>query len=697
MPGKTFGRLFVENGRYVIDADPHVMARVRALFESSQVYVGGGRHTHKPVTLARTLAGSRDLLWFCERYPLTMEPEVMETITKAANEYDAICNAVATADQDKTYRASPNALRLAVDLRDYQIQFNNYVKNVGGRTLCADKMGLGKTIQAISLLAEPEARPALVVVPTHLCAQWEKELKRVLPDAKTHIIRGYKNYDLPAADVYVTSYPRLQPWQDTLIREELPLRTLILDEVQELRRVDTGKRDTARVLSSRAAVVAGLSGTPIYNYGSEIWSVIDAIAPDRLGRESDFLAEWCYDKKVREPTVLHSFLKSQGLMLRRTPEDVGLQYGECSKHVYTLDADLDKLKEIENVAKMLALTVCSGHIGRDEGQASKDFDWKLRHATGVAKARPAAEFVKLLLDEKEKVILAGWHHDVYDIWLKELAAFNPVEYTGRALPGQKDDAYKRFIEDDSCRVLLLSLRSGAGIDGFQHVCNTIVVGELDWSPHVMDQLQYRVNRPGQQKHVQMFFLTVNDGADPFMTKVLNVKRSQHDGVVEGSEAEATILDGGASFDRGRVREMAAAYLQSIGEAVPEPVKEDGLLGEVLGALRRVRVPISTEDEMQRALWGVLPKMLAPDVQLEREVRYGKRGRLDFLAVRDQERVAIECKIDSTGRADVYRQVRKYAQEAQISSLALFAPWTGIPSFVVDGTPVVVVDYSVAAL
>jgi hypothetical protein len=210
----------------------------------------------------------------------------------------------------------------------------------------------------------------------------------------------------------------------------------------------------------------------------------------------------------------------------------------------------------------------------------------------------------------------------------------------------------------------------------------------------MDQNIARLSRDGQTGHVQAFFLTVNDGADPFMINVLNLKRSQHDGLIEGKEGEALVLQTG--FDKDRVREMAAAYLRSIGEEVPVPIAETGLLAEVAAALRRIRVPTTTEAEMQAALAGVLPGLL-PTANVAKEVKVGTRSRLDFLVSRGEERVAIECKVSHTKRAEVYRQVRRYAEEAQITSLVLFAPWSGVPSFLIDKTPVIVVDPAIAGI
>jgi SNF2 family DNA or RNA helicase len=690
--GQVFKTEFNGNDRLVVDAEPYVMAKIRKIFDNANTFYNQGKYTHKPIIFPINLSACRDIVWIMERYKLEVSEDLLSELTGKAKKFDDLINFVSKADQDGEYKVSPNALPLALPLREHQVKFNNMFKQVKFMLL-ADKMGLGKTPSGISTLQEPEARPALIVVPPTLCSQWDREVKRFLPGVTTHVIRGFKNYDLPVTDVLITSYNRLAPWQDVLISQERVFKTVIFDEIQELRHTGTGKRETSKQIALRSSNVLGMSGTPIYNYGEEIWSVMDVIKDECLGSLDDFKSEWCdWGGRVREPMVLNSFMKKQGLMLRRTPEDCGMQFGEASKHVYTIDADIEKLKEVQNVAKLLALSVLSGNVGEDS-EASREFDWKLRHATGVAKARPVAEFVKMLLEEKDKIVLVGWHRDVYDIWQNEFKAYKTVMYTGSETTKEKDQAVKDFIEGDA-RIFMISLRSGAGLDGLQRVCDTVVFGELDWSPHVMDQVLARVDRDGQTKHVQGYYLTIPDGADPFMIQVLGTKRSQHDGLVEGKQADGVLLDSGTS--KNRVREMAAAYLKSIGEEVPEPIPETGLLGELTAMVRNFKIPINTEEEMQDAMFKLLNENVK-NAKVEREYKVTSRSRLDFLVSNDTERIAIECKIDNTQRAEVYRQVRRYVEEGKISSLLLVAPWYGIPSFKVDGTPVIVIDTNVNSI
>lgn len=195
-------------------------------------------------------------------------------------------------------------------------------------------------------------------------------------------------------------------------------------------------------------------------------------------------------------------------------------------------------------------------------QAAGEFDRLLRQATGVAKAPYVAEFVRLLLESGQKVLLFGWHREVYSIWQEKLAAYNPVMYTGSESPNQKQAAKEAFIAGDS-QVMLISLRSGAGIDGLQHVCSTAVFGELDWSPGVHEQCIGRVHRDGQTEPVMAYFLLSDSGSDPIVSDVLGVKREQIEGVRSPGEHLVERLDVGEN----QLRALAQQFLQQQGAAL----------------------------------------------------------------------------------------------------------------------------------
>jgi SNF2 family DNA or RNA helicase len=165
-----------------------------------------------------------------------------------------------------------------------------------------------------------------------------------------------------------------------------------------------------------------------------------------------------------------------------------------------------------------------------------------------------AQYVRILLENDEPVVLAGWHRDVYNIWLSELAEFNPVMYTGSETGPQKEKAKAAFVNGET-NLFIISLRSGAGLDGLQKRCKTIVIGELDWSPKVHDQLIGRVDRDGQPEQVTAIFLVSDCGSDPVIINLLGLKASQSHGIVDPLTMPAEQYS-----DESRMKVLAQNYL-----------------------------------------------------------------------------------------------------------------------------------------
>lgn len=225
---------------------------------------------------------------------------------------------------------------------------------------------------------------------------------------------------------------------------------------------------------------------------------------------------------------------------------------------------------VPSSAEVLTKQVVQAHNEQYRGQkmqAAGEFDAMLRQATGIAKAGYVVEFMRMLLDSGERVVLYGWHRAVYDIWLEGLREFNPVLYTGTESPNQKEAAKAAFLSGAS-QLLIVSLRSGAGLDGLQEVCHTVVFGELDWSPSVHEQCIGRVDRDGQDTPCDAYFLMSDHGADPIMAEVLGIKRDQIEGV---TNAERQALVERVDTGENNIRRLAQQFLAKRGEAVAEAV------------------------------------------------------------------------------------------------------------------------------
>jgi superfamily II DNA or RNA helicase len=526
----TYGTLTWSNGTWELDVVPYVSMRVKRIFP--RVWQAGT----PTIWVKDTPEVARDLEWLLERHPLVVDDETMERLRDRAQQHrdiDRIRVEILSGGGKLDLKEPARAAR------SYQLQAADLCLSTGN-LLLADDLGLGKTFSGLLLLRDPEALPALVVAPTHLTRQWLRELEATLPWLDGHIIKTTMTYDV-AADVLITSYAKLQGWADDLAGV---VRTVIFDEVHELRRPGTLKHDAARRVAGAAHWRLGMSATPVANYGDEIHTVFEVLAPDALGSRPEFLREWGGKEinghaKLDDPKGLGSWLRDSGLLLRRTRKDVGREILEPIKVVHEVDTDSEALDAVQGDIRALAELIRSSADKTERFKAAGEIDWKLRQATGIDKAPFVAEFVRLLLesseDPAERLVLWGWHRIVYDIWRDKLADFNPAMYTGSESPTQKEKALKAFTDGDS-RVLIMSLRSGAGVDGLQHVCSLGVFGELDWSPAIHDQCIGRLARDGQEAAVAAYFLVSDQGSDPVVSEVLELKRQQSEAIRDPDQA-----------------------------------------------------------------------------------------------------------------------------------------------------------------
>jgi SNF2 family DNA or RNA helicase len=474
-------------------------------------------------------------------------------------------------------RRPPPRVELAVPAREYQL-FAAEALAIRQGLLLADDVGLGKTVSAICGMLHADRLPAIVVCPTHMPRQWEAYLHRFAPDLKVHVVRKGAPYPLTRQprqrtldlwpdrlpDVIVLNYHKLRGWAETLA--ELA-RFVVFDECQALRSPGTAIHAAARLIATRAAARLGLSATPIYNYGTEFFHVVDVLVPGALGEYDEFVREWCGEEgRLKDSKQFGGYLRREGIMLRRTREDVGRELPALTKMAHEIEADTDVLEKLQGDAVQLARVILAQNerYRGEKMQAAGEFDALMRQATGVAKAPYVAEFVRILVEGGERVVLFGWHREVYNIWLERLADLNPVMYTGTESTAQKDAAKAAFIEGDA-RVLIMSLRSGAGVDGLQHACSTAVFGELDWSPGVHEQCIGRVHRDGQEKPVMSYYLISTEGSDPIVSDVLGIKREQIEGVRNPSIGMAERIETGENH----IRRLAAEFLAARG-AAPEP-------------------------------------------------------------------------------------------------------------------------------
>lgn len=406
----------------------------------------------------------------------------------------------------------------------------------------------------------------LVVTLTHLTRQWKSEFERFAPSLRVHVAKKGKPYALdisrgkpcPPPDVIVMNYQKLTGWADTLAGL---IRGIVFDEAQELRHTGSLKYTAARHIADGAVVRCMTTATPIFNYGGEIHNLLTILAPSEVGTRAEFIREWCTvgggDNKViiKDPKAFGEWMRDEGLMIRRTRADVKRELPPLTVIPHFIEADLEEIDKIAGGAVDLAKIILdAGGRGFDKMRAAEELDWRLRQATGLSKAPYVAEFVRILCESGEKVLLFTWHHAVNAILMERLTDLQPVLYTGEESATQKEASFAAFTKGDA-KVLVMSLRAGAGLDGIQASCRTVVFGELDWSPAVHHQCMGRPHRDGQTDPVAAYFLISEGGSDPVIADVLGIKKRQLEGLID---QKADVV--GNQIDPGRIKRLAEAFL-----------------------------------------------------------------------------------------------------------------------------------------
>jgi len=370
----------------------------------------------------------------------------------------------------------------------------------------------------------PVGPPYMIVVPPHLRLQWSREINKFLGSNSIHLIKGLKPYPLPRADFYIIHYLLLRGWKTAL--RDYDFNACIFDEIQELRRSESEKYSAASILSTDISNVIGLSGTPFYNFGGEMWNILNIIEFKCLGDYGSFSREWCYGymgAQIEDPKLFGEFLRGEGLFIRRTKEDVMSELPPKYRIVQAIDVDNEKYDELIQPVIKMACEIPELKEAFKRGTQTWHAIDQTRRITGLAKAKHVASFTKTLLEAEQPTVLYAHHHDVMDILTDELRKYNPVMISGRQNTTQKDLSQKIFMDGDT-DLIIISLRSGLGLNLQRGKC--VVFGELDWSPAVHSQAEDRCHRMGLKNMVLCYYLICNEGTDQAILDTLGVKTSQ---------------------------------------------------------------------------------------------------------------------------------------------------------------------------
>ncbi len=442
---------------------------------------------------------------------------------------------------------------LDADLRPYQVEGYQWLKMMdefGFGGILADDMGLGKTIQALTYIAstleQDDSKPILVICPSSVLYNWQKESKQFIPSVETILITGTKEERETAiteatdkkVPLWITSYPVLL--RDKDMYDKLNFRTIILDEAQIVK--NNTAKTTRAVRELKANNKIALSGTPLENQLGELYSIFSIVVPGLFTSQKRFkqLEIEQINRKIR-PFVLRRLKRD---VLKDLPDKVEtVEYIELSKEQKELYVSQLRLLRNEtnemieqgslesNRIKILAGLTRLRQICCDprlidptyEGESTK-LD-RLMEYLDTARENGKrvvlfSQFTKMLELIQQRLREQGRDYFYLD---GSTPNIDRLELTTRYNEGEKD-------------LFLISLRAGGtglNLTGG----DTVILYDSWWNPAVESQATDRVHRYGQKKKVQVIRMICTGTIEERINELQEQKRELIDQVItEGKQA-----------------------------------------------------------------------------------------------------------------------------------------------------------------
>ncbi|WP_280770246.1 SNF2 helicase associated domain-containing protein [Salipaludibacillus daqingensis] len=441
-------------------------------------------------------------------------------------------------------------------LRDYQkrgFQWLMSLSYYGFGGILADDMGLGKTLQTITYLIaskmnHPEQGPALIICPSSVVYNWQKEMERFAPNLSTAVIAGPSSERKEAmeeaekSDVWITSYP--------LIRRDIPhyqnrtFSTMVLDEAQYVKNEGTLTAKAVKMISSTRSFA--LSGTPIENSLEELYSIFSLVQPGMFKNKQVY-------KNMEEQKIAK---RVKPFVLRRMKQDVLTELPDKIESVeYTPLTDkqkavyLGQLQLLQNEAttaiqtdtlqqnriKILAGITRLRQICCHPGMFMKEYDG------GSGKLERLMEYLEEARDAGKRIVLFSQFTQMLSIMKERLHEGGwDYHYLDGSTPGKERLALSEKFNAGEKNLFLVSLKAGGtglNLTGG----DTVILFDSWWNPAVEEQAADRVYRFGQKRVVQVTKMITTGTIEEKIHKLQEKKRDLLDRVIQPGETMISSL------------------------------------------------------------------------------------------------------------------------------------------------------------
>jgi non-specific serine/threonine protein kinase len=475
--------------------------------------------------------------------------------------------------------ADPPGLR--AQLRHYQqtgVSWLNFVTRLGLGACLADDMGLGKTVQVIGLLlhrksrreSDPtaEARPSLLVVPASLLANWRAELERFAPSLSFLIAHPSENtggkrqieeQDTDGLDLLITTYGMLSRCE--WLREH-DWDLVILDEAQAIKSSGTRQSRTTKELKASARVA--MTGTPVENRLSDLWSLFDFLNPGLLGGAKSF-ANLVKQMEARSsyhplrtlvgPYILRR-LKTDKRVIADLPDKVemsafcALSRQQAALYTHAVRDLANKLEEVDGIQRrglVLAQLMRLKQICNHPAQLAGSGDYAPEQS---GKFQRLAELCEELSERQEKVLVFTQFREITGPlaqFLESTFGRPGLVLHGGTAVAQRRSLVDRFQREDGPPFFVLSLKAGGTGLNLTAACQVIHFDRW-WNPAVENQATDRAFRIGQRRNVLVHKFVCRGTVEEKIDTLIAEKSSLASDVIEGAETLLTEMSNSQLLD-----------------------------------------------------------------------------------------------------------------------------------------------------
>lgn len=454
-------------------------------------------------------------------------------------------------------------------LRPYQrtgvFWLNHLMKN-GLAGLLADEMGLGKTVQVLAFLRLCHGK-TLVVCPSSLVFNWQREASRFAPELKVLAVTGPRREEVlrEPADLYLTSYPLLR--RDAALYRALEFETVILDEAQHIKNPDSQNAQAAMALRCRNRFA--LTGTPVENSVRDLWSLMEFLLPGYLGKREDFRERFEKEIEQQPGGPAHKRLRQRlkPFILRRTKREVISELPEKIEQVAYCELSAAQASLYRDLSEATRRQLSELAGSKDRNRA------RMTMLTALLRLRQACCDLRLLRPEEEPAELSGKVELLKEL-LEEamdgghrVLVFSQFATMLRLLAGVLDGAGISYCHLDGqtknraaevdrfqagqASVFLISLKAG-GTGLNLTAADTVIHFDPWWNPAIEAQATDRAHRIGQASVVTSYKLITRGTVEEKILKLQEKKRAVIAASLESEEEP--LMDG---LTLGEIEELLA--------------------------------------------------------------------------------------------------------------------------------------------